>query len=86
MNLRPDLGQVKDKAGCQISRMVVYIVRRRDFDDIKANQLAWSGDVLKDQNSQIGIHTERLNDTDTRSRTDSKAVNVNGQIDLFLVS
>lgn len=40
MCLRPDLGQVKDKAGCQISRMVVYIVRRRDFDDIKADQFA----------------------------------------------
>ena len=40
MCLCPDLGQVKDKAGCQISRMVVYIVRRRDFDDIKADQFA----------------------------------------------
>ena len=37
MCLRPDLGQVKDKAGSQISRMVVYIVRWRDFDDIKAD-------------------------------------------------
>lgn len=40
MCLCPDLGQVKDKAGCQISRMVVYIVRWRDFDDIKADQFA----------------------------------------------
>ena len=40
MCLCPDLGQVKDKAGSQISRMVVYIVRRRDFDDVKANQFA----------------------------------------------
>ena len=50
MCLCPDLGQVKDKAGCQISCMVVYIVRWRDFDNVKADQLALGSDVLEDQN------------------------------------